>query len=219
VVVCPFFEGDGAMAEIREVGIEKEAFLLKDCVIQEPKRFGFPYDEMGFLIELRSLPSDRLYPVCTTISQEELQYSLRANKFGMIIASTPTMYTNKQFINKIIDTYHILDFPDRTKNIYGKTKSHHLGVFMDDDEDTVLLTSGIHVHFSSRDSKTGEVIDLPVEDIVRKMDETFKNDIERTFRVPGEYEMKAHGFEYRSLPCDADLLKVLKYSFKILREA
>ena len=33
----------------------------------------------------------------------------------------------------------------------------------------------------------------------------------------GEWEKKTHGFEYRSLPCNVDIYKVLKESFKILR--
>lgn len=210
--------------EIREIGLEKEIFLTQGDLIKEPKLYGFPFDEMGFLIELRSLPSDRLYPIATTISQEELQYRLRANKFGMEVRSKPYKVVSHEFIAPILEKYRVMELPDYTKNIYGLKGSHHTGVFPmsisnNPKEMKVKLTAGIHVHFSSRDIKTGDVIELPIEDIVREMDIIFGNEIERTDRIPGEWEPKTHGFEYRSLPCNVDIIKVIKESFRILREA
>jgi hypothetical protein len=184
---------------------------------KEPKLYGFPYDEMGFLVEIRSLPSDRLYPVYTTLQQEELQYSLRSNKFGMNLLPTPFLYSEEEWIKNIGKKYKdawnsVVD----AKNIYGNKQTHHLGVF-EDESGCYKLTSGIHVHFSSRDSNSGEVIDLPIEKIVRRMDESFKKEIEESGRFKGEYELKSHGFEYRSLPCNTDIYKTLKESFRILR--
>lgn len=206
------------MKELLEIGIEKELFLLKNGIIQEPNLFGFPWDCMGFLVEIRSLPSDRAYPVITTIFNEELQYRLRANKFGMDLIANSHMNVNKKFVKHIEDTYHIRDFKDLTKNIYRKKGSHHLGVFQIEDSEIYKLTAGIHVHFSSRDSETGKTIELPIEKIVEEMDDSFHTDIERTGRISGEYEIKKDGhFEYRSLPCDVDVIEVVKESFKILR--
>ena len=191
---------------------------MKGDKIMEPRLYGFPKDEFEFLIELRSLPSDRLYPVYTTLNQEELQYSLRANKFGMVLKDTPNKVVSKEWIDKLWDKYNLHRFNDcdSTKNIYGnKSQSHHLGVM--DAPIGKRLTAGVHVHFSSRDSNTGELINLPIEDIVRKMDSIFEKDIKSTNRNMGEYELKQHGFEYRSLPCNIDIYTVLKESFKILR--
>jgi hypothetical protein len=97
------------------------------------------------------------------------------------------------------------------------TSSHHLGVLDSKIDDIKILTAGIHVHFSNRDSITGSVIELPIEKIVRKMDEEFESIIKDTNRNLGEWEPKAHGFEYRSLPANADVYKILKKSFEILR--
>jgi hypothetical protein len=196
------------MNEIREIGIEKEAFLLKDNKIMEPKLYGFPRDEFEFLVELRSLPSDRLYPVYLTLHQEELQYKLRANKFGMELSDLPSIVVPTFWVTDHWKDFN-LDRPefnkDYTKNIYKEKKqSHHFGVLENDDY-TSRLTSGIHVHFSSRDARTGEVLELPIEDIVRKMDHVFKREIHNANRNLGEYEPKEHGFEYRSLPCDTDV--------------
>jgi len=207
------------MTEIREIGLEKEVFLMKGNQVMEPRLYGFPKDEFEFLVELRSLPSDRLYPVYTSLHQEELQYSLRANKFGMVLCDQPNKVVSEEWLEELWKKYNLDRFNDcdYTKNIYNKKgPSHHFGVM--GAPMGKRLTAGIHVHFSSRDSETGEVIELPVVDIVRKMDQVFENDIKFAGRNIGEWEPKDHGFEYRSLPCNVDIYKVLKKSFKILRE-
>ena len=109
----------------------------------------------------------------------------------------------------------MLHFHQYNTNKYPVT-SHHLGV-LPNDELTNKLTSGMHIHFSSRDSNTGEVINLPIEKIVKRMDESFKDIICTADRNYGEYELKSHGFEYRSLPCNVDVYRVLKEAFRILR--
>jgi len=158
-----------------------------------------------------------LYTIVTTLFNEELQYKLRANKFGFDLWETPFVIYDNKWIDKIAEKYKIHTFTDYTKNIYGKQETHHLGIFHVNGEQ-YKLTAGIHVHFSNRDLKTGEIIELPIEDIVKKMDKAFSKEIKDTGRIPGEWEPKDHhGFEYRSLPCNVDIYKVLKESFKILR--
>ena len=216
------------MKEIREIGIEKEIFLLDyEDNIMEPKKYGFPRDEFEFLVELRSLPSDRLYPVYTTLHQEELQYRLRANKFGMYLDDYPNRYTTTEWVDNHWKKYNLKKFDglDYTRNIYDMDENrdtHHLGVLpYEDSVDPTLtrrLTAGIHVHFSSRNSDNGEVIQLPVEEIVKRMDFEFSSEIRFARRNLGEWEPKTHGFEYRSLPSNTNILKILKKSFKILRE-
>jgi len=202
--------------EIREIGIEKEIFLFNsDDKVMEPKLYGFPRDEFEFLVELRSLPSDRLYPILTTLQQEELQYRLRANKFGMRLVDTPVKLAEYDWVDNHWNKYNLSRFEDYTKNIYGTDKSHHFG--LSNAGDYIALTAGIHVHFSSRNSETGEVIDLPIEKIVKKMDNEFIDEVSHNHRIKGEWESKAHGFEYRSLPCNVDVYEVLKKGFEILR--
>ena len=202
--------------EIREIDIEKELFLLKDGKIVEPSIWNFPSDEMGFLTEIRSIASYNIYPIETSLSLNELSYRLRAEKLGMILDDIPILNATKDFVKHIEDVYHIREFEDLTKNIYGTKGSHHLGVFPNE-YDCFDLTAGIHVHFSSRDSKTGDVIDLPIESIVKQMDDTFEDEIKKSNRIKGEWEPKSHGFEYRSLPSNCDIHKVLKESFRILK--
>jgi len=210
------------MANILEIGLEKEIFLLKNSKIVEPQVYSFLHDIFEFLVEIRSIPSDRFYPVYMTLKEQELQYSLRANKFGLYLDDTPNRLAETKWVEYLWDKYnlHKYEVEDHTKNIYStKKQSHHLGVLRTDFKDTKRLTAGVHVHFSCRDSKTGEKIDLPIEDIVRKMDEKFYDTIVGARRNIGEYEEKeSYGFEYRSLPSDSDIYEVLKTAFKILRE-
>lgn len=39
-----------------KIGIECEFFLLKKGVMVEPALYGFPFDEFGFLVEIRTGP-------------------------------------------------------------------------------------------------------------------------------------------------------------------
>jgi len=197
-------------------------FLVKEETLKEPKNYGFPRDEFEFLVELRSLPSDRLYPVYTTLQAEELQYSLRANKFGMKLDDVPTKFYNKKWVDDLWERHNLDRFKDcdYTKNVYPELKnkqSHHLGR-LDFSKDQYKLTAGIHVHFSSRDADTGEVIELPIERIVKEMDFKFYDEINASGRNRGEWEPKIHGFEYRSLPSNTDIYKVLKSAFEVLRK-
>lgn len=198
------------MGKLLELGLEKEMFLLKNGKIMEPKLYGFPYDEMGFLVEIRSYPSDNLYPILSSMQEAETLFKLRSNKLGMELVDTPFLEATDEFIQYLSKKYRHDELPCRTQNVYGTKLSHHTGI-MDHN-----ITSGIHVHFSSREGT--KVLKLPIEDIVKEMDRRFETEIEKYNRIKGEWEPKAHGFEYRSLPCNTDIYKILEGSFEILRE-
>lgn len=215
------------MSEIREIGLERECWLLRDRQIMEPSKYGFNFcsDEMGFLLEERSFPSKNLEPLIMTLEMQHIMMKHRASLLGMEISYEPYRFMDKEFVDYITKAYKILEFTDYTKNIYGTKQTHHLGIIPESITKSPItgdmlyrLTAGVHVHFSKRDLKTGEALDLPVDYIVKQMDEAFKEDIERTKRIAGEWEPKKNGrFEYRSLPCDVDVIRVVKEAFRILR--
>lgn len=210
--------------EIREVGIEREFFLLKKDKtlslqerIIEPLEYEFPSDIFGFLVELRSEPWMHLNTVKMTWDMTKSYWEHRADKFGMELVDLPKIEVplkkGKYFYNK----YGGDKYEDYTKNIYGNRKTHHLGMFFNDN--SCILTAGMHVHFSIRDSDCN-IIPFnqgQINTIVKEMDESFHEDIFETGRIPGEWEPKKHGFEYRSIPCNTDVYKVLKVAFNILR--
>ncbi len=198
------------MKKLLEVGLEKEMFLVKNGKIMEPKLYGFPFDEMGFLVEIRSYPSDNFYPILSSIQEPETLFKLRSKQLGMELIDEPFLETTNKFIQYISKKYRHDELRCLTKNIYGTKLSHHTGII------SQRLTSGIHVHFSSR--RGTKVLKLPVEEIVKEMDKKFRREIEKYNRIKGEWEPKVHGFEYRSLPCNTDTHKILEESFKILKK-
>lgn len=56
-----------------------------------------------------------------------------------------------------------------------------------------VVTAGFHIHFG-----TERLVDMPL--IIKRLDEAFEDEIMKAGRQFGDYRMKPHGFEYRSLP-------------------
>ena len=127
------------------------------------------------------------------------------------------VYYNKSWVDEIAKKYDIYNIENKTQNIYGCKENHHLGIF-----DTCMsdrnykLTAGMHIHFSRRKKTSGDILDLPIKEIVRFMDDNFEDKIKISGRISGEWEPKKYGFEYRSLPCDIDMYKVLPRAFEAL---
>lgn len=89
--------------------------------------------------------------------------------------------------------------------------------------------AGLHIHFGSTETitwtaKSGEGFSreycpmFNFSRIVYLMDRAFKDEIKAAKRIPGEYELKPHGFEYRSLPTTVDLLKVVNVCYDIMKD-
>lgn len=200
---------------LNEIGLELEVFLLdKVNNILEPSIYGFPSDEMGFLIEIRSEPSDDIRLLWNDIHLKRTIIGHKAKKLGFKIERVPYKKVSKYFIEYISSKYRHQEFPDLTRNIYGTDFSHHTG-FLDN-----IATAGLHVHFSRREiiGNKCRLIQLPIRNIVRRMDEYFKKEIIQSKRILGEYELKTHGFEYRSLPNNMNIKEVINYSIKVLEE-
>ena len=94
-------------------------------------------------------------------------------------------------------------YPQGRGNIYG----------MDYKPSCRDSRAALHIHFSdtytdAKGDKHCRIMDMPK--IIQKLDGAFKKEIKEAKRLPGFYEMKPHGFEYRSLPCSVDLDEVVK---------
>ena len=185
------------------------------------KFHGFIFFEILFKFKLTLLNLiERISEVVTPINVAISIKGSSTNFFKVKSRNGATRIIPKgisSFFKENGSVYVILPLTFLTKNIYPKysNKSHHLGI-TENKYGNYNLTAGLHVHFSNRDNE-GNIIQLPIEDIVKQMDEVFVDIINEANRIPGEYEKKIHGFEYRSLPCNADVHEVLKESFRILR--
>lgn len=176
---------------------------------------------MGFLIEVRSHHSNTGNSVVESI-RKNIEWNIKkAKKIGLRIDLTDRIQVNSDWTNYIVEKYQHSLLPDQTRNIYSDkpVTSHHTGIL------DGYATAGMHVHFSSRkindpighSAPKVDIVHLPVEDIVRRMDKEFMPIINESKRIPGEYELKSHGFEYRSLPNTAFPENVVQVALDILQ--
>ena len=202
---------------IDEIGIEREFFLMKGKRVIEPWKYGFPFDEFGFLVEVRTHPHLTSGSLLAELNRLTLAHEAQAEVLGFKLRTFCKYPLSKDFVKHLAKKYHHDALLDTTANIYaGTVGSHATG--LKETTTHFIGTAGIHVHFS-RKTTGGHRVQLPIVKIVNNMDIAFVKIIRRASRKLGEFEIKAHGFEYRSLPTDVpDMKFVVKEAFRILHE-
>lgn len=188
---------------IKTIGFEKEFFVRKDGkFIAAPSTL--PADSCGWLLEARGAPhSDpRVAKHLLFAEQERLTKGVVAQGAELVDADTAELPKELQRICR------------RTHG-KGPSKSFfaHGGAYRSD-----RPRAGLHIHFGYArniyDSQ-GHLVTTVQEPaniprIIWCLDRAFKGEIKASKRIPGEYEMKPHGWEYRSLPSTVDLDKVVQ---------
>lgn len=197
---------------MKKYGFEKEYFILKDknYILVPPN---LPYDDCGFLVEARGEPhSDPLTAAYLLLAEEaKIKSKLpRGTKLGLVDTTTLPVSLIKQALSKFGKN----PSNSETGNLYGLE-------YQPEDNNQ---RAGLHVHFSDIvdiTDKNGDNIQVPkimdIPKIVRYLDSTFAKEIEAANRIKGSYELKVHGFEYRSLPASIDVCKVAKALIKFNR--
>jgi len=208
-----------------EVGIERECFLFDSAGnIVEPALFGFPFDEFGFLVEVRTLPYTKTKPLIEELLDLISAHEAQASKLGLRLHSTYKLRLDNDFVKHLKKKYAWDYLRDTTANIRsGVEVSHATGI--DQWNSRVLFgTAGLHVHFSRKNiysrflhSPIINRVQLPIDKIVMAMDTKFKETIFKSCRIQGEYEIKPYGFEYRSLPANINILPVVNFAFSLLK--
>jgi len=160
-------------------------------------------DECGYLGEIRAEPSDS--PLLAIFNLKAQIYNMsKLVKEGYEILDVDYMKIPRKAIHIFQRAYGKGIAKDRCMYQSVKPKS--------------VQTAGLHVHFSDTQDITDNEdrhiayvqrnqMDMPR--IIRTFDEAFATEIKEAKRQKGLYELKTHGFEYRSLPASADLFKVL----------
>jgi len=197
-----------------EVGLEREYFLLdkRTGQIVEPQLYGFPFDEFGFLIEVRTKPHTTPRGLLRELRELENAHRLQAESLGLEIRMVHKMKLSKPFLIYLHRKHGYDSLPDLTANIHpGIFQSHATGI------EEVWGTAGLHVHFS-RKTEAGKRVQLPIFEMVKELDARFFDDIENSGRIPGEFEIKVHGFEYRSLPTNVDVTKAVNFCFGLFKK-
>lgn len=194
-----------------KVGIEKEFWLLDlQRQLKEPKTYGFPFDEFGFLVELRTEPYTWEQILIEDFNMQLKKLQTKASRLDFVLSDEPRRLIDKLFVKALSIRYQYSKLKDLTANIYsGTKKSHATGI------DGEFGTAGLHVHFSRFDDE--KRVQLPIVEIVKEMDRFFYPCIVNASRNRGEYEIKFYGFEYRSLPANISISTVVKKAFEILR--
>ena len=189
-------------------GLEKEYFVTDEsgefCLA--PRQL--PYDECGYLVEARGKARETI---------REAVYSLMAEEDRLLGIELDCDYT---FIESPIEkiprgllvkaSRYYKKGLTQYQNMYG----HEFHANTGDEK-----TAGIHISFtnprkayrreSADDYMVNEMFDYIK--IFRALDIAFEKEIKKSKRKPGFYEIKCDGrIEYRSLPNDADLHKIIE---------
>lgn len=199
-------------------GLEQEFFVKQgeNYVLAAP----LAADACGYLAEARGEPSDD--PIQTKhnllVAVEKLQEEAAKGKKTLECAFTAEL--PKEFLRV-------------ARRTFGKGPAHSYFV-----SEKVYVSdkprAGLHVHFGSTETinytehvensergierKREVPVMINIPRIIFMLDKAFKDEIKEAKRVPGEYELKAHGFEYRSLPTTANLDKVVTTLRAIAKE-
>ncbi len=189
-----------------------------------------PMDECGYLAEVRGDPhTDALTAAYLMLAEEDRLQSKCAEFVAgkcVLDKAQSARLLSPEFVREALRAFGKGTYPHERGNIYGRDYSPK----------DKYARAGLHVHFSNskdinwtaampackecgykREDKYK--VEVPqqqdIPKIIRTLDAAFAKQIKEAKRIPGMYELKPHGFEYRSLPCDISPVAVAKI---IIRE-
>lgn len=186
-------------------GLEAEFFVKRkgsDEFVSIPSSASLPHDACGYLAEARGQPHSDPRVARHLLNAAVESLSLGAAKAGLVLVKAATAPVSPEMRRVALRSF-------------GKQPSQsyfaHGGAYR-----SSRPRAGLHIHFGNEQIFTYDngrrftyqgPINMPR--IIWFLDQAFKDEIKAAGRVPGEYEMKPHGFEYRSLPATVDLDKVV----------
>jgi hypothetical protein len=191
-------------------GLEKEFFLCttpgNEIVIPQIILPTLPIDGCGYLIEARGLPYDNIYEAVYSLNAEihRIEDLLPSN---VMLLDSPVEKLSKEFLFKISRKY--VKGLTKYQNIYGYS-NHRIK--------NNERTAGVHISFTDTKSYYGKDNqkftynqNFDWLSIFKALDSYFSDEIKDAKRNKGFYELKEDGrIEYRSLPADIDLNKVIR---------
>jgi hypothetical protein len=215
------------MKIIKQVGLEAE-FLLRDSTgkLRYPAKHGFSTDEFFLLGELRANPgttrSETVGNFLGAVSQ--VLYHANSKKmtvdFSGLAEVDPALKADvmRKMSSKTVPECHNIHNTDILK--------YSDDVVVDGKITSSRISAGLHVHFSrwafhtwtdinkaDRSEKLDLITESQRKNIIVGMDRILpKYDlgVPLKYRLPGFYEVKPWGFEYRSLPMIPEFLQLEK---------
>jgi hypothetical protein len=151
--------------------------------------------------------------VLRQMGNKEINQSL--NLYGTdILELDDSVIENDKVIGKKISTGLHLHFSSLNVTTVTRTEYKQRNVGVDE-----YFVSGAHLEHYSVSRITMPVIEHFVRRLDNELLPQFAIDTELKFRSPGFYELKDHGFEYRSLPFNKKVLnnldKILEFAFSL----
>lgn len=176
-----------------------------------------PHDDCGYLAEIRGEPDSDPIRALGLYKIEEYKVRKQAEKLGLNLIVQDFAKLPKAFVTQALRRFGKNPATEDGGSMYGKFWQEG------------YQRAGLHVHFSNQIVHTWEervpagdntfrlvqrtttypgFIDMPR--FIFGLDKIFAEEIKQAKRVPGLYEIKPHGFEYRSLPTSVDMEKVAR---------
>jgi hypothetical protein len=196
-------------------GFELEAFIFHGresvpCLVPN----GLPYDECGWLVEIRSEPNEDITNALYLLRAETEKVEAKANALGYTLVYKPLLevprdlkvQASRKHGKGLINYRNIYGFETHRNSTKLQTASLHVSVTNKRtfNYDTVSEKGVVHRNnlFPYR-----EFIDHAK--LISTLDREFKKEILDAKRNPGFYEVKCDGrIEYRSLPNTVSLQKL-----------
>ena len=210
---------------MKKFGFELEAFVVQAPVEGAALRDGeigpthvvvpngLPHDECGYLAEARGEPHKDPFQAAASMVGEFRRMGRLAEKSGVRLEVLPaTRKLPPAFLQECLRKFGKGVSPGQG-SMYGKAIS----------PTDRWSRAGLHVHFSDEEVSASVYHDKQPETSrtlitshlqldmpwwIRGLDMAFAQEILEARRVPGRYEMKLWGFEYRSLPASVDVWRV-----------
>lgn len=203
-------------------GFEKEYFLVTAwedgyCWSSEFNQKCFrlcpdsvPKDECGYLAEARGEPHENPVAAAYLMMADEHKVREKASLHGLsLLDSEPTVKLPRKLFREALRKYGKPGYSDQRHNMYG----------LDYSVNNSWNRAALHIHFSNttefyhKDENKNvftKILHHPIDmcKYILALDKAFAKEIKESKRLPGFYEMKQHGFEYRSLPTSVDPIKV-----------
>jgi len=187
------------LKKIVNFGFEREFFLSNGkTFVFLPKDTKIPHDNCGYLAEARGNPSNspwyasRLYYSAV----DQLDWLCHTN--GLKLVNINETVFDPLFVQEIKSKWGIKRNSTAKFLIGGKKYEYR-------------NRAGFHVHFETKGFFTRK---LRIN-IIKQMDAAFAKEISESQRISGEYEFKPYGFEYRCLPANINVNKLVNVLEKL----
>jgi len=188
-----------------EFGFEKEYFIKSKgqyCIVPDN---AMGHDDCGYLAEARGTHHEN--PITASFLFDAAEYELETQA-----AIKKVKLIEEPFITlpKDLERQALRQFG---KSTISYDRGNIYGLDYDVNEEPVAR-AGLHVHFSNKKSFVGKDSNLTlygilnIPKLIQLLDKAFEKEIKEARRLPGFYEMKSYGFEYRSLPNTVSTLDV-----------